>query len=153
MEQAHVSISACSLPHTRCRQTHGLFRLFKPGDTLKSPLPLQNLPIKWRHHPTTKQVQVGPSSLSASLSTYAPSQRERYDERRYRQRTSHPSKRISVCRRRHLTARYRRMQASDTKTELGSERGVVTETEVPKVPGSEALLRLYLRIKTSKPEK
>lgn len=137
VEQAHISISACSLPHTHCQQTCGLFLLFRPGHTLKSPLPLQNLPIKRRHHPMTERVQVGPSSPSASLSTYAPSQRRRYDGWRYRQRTSHLSKRIPVCRHRRLTARYRRMQASDTKTELESELGIVTQTEVLKVSGLE----------------
>lgn len=116
VEQAHISISACSLPHTHCQQTCGLFLLFRPGHTLKSPLPLQNLPIKRRHHPMTEHVQVGPSSPSASLSTYAPSQRRRH---------------------RRLTARYRRMQASDTKTELESELGIVTQTEVLKVSGLE----------------
>ncbi|KIK22495.1 hypothetical protein PISMIDRAFT_11524 [Pisolithus microcarpus 441] len=36
---------------------------------------------------------------------------------------------ISVCGRRRLAARYRRMQASSAKTELERERGVVAQTE------------------------
>lgn len=54
---APVSISTCPPSHTRCRQTCWLLRIFRPGDTLKSLLPLWILSIRPRHHPMTKHVQ------------------------------------------------------------------------------------------------
>lgn len=67
---APVSISTCPLSHTRCRQTCWLLRIFRPGDTLKSLLPLWILSIKPRHHPMTKHAQVGPlKSVSMLVNT------------------------------------------------------------------------------------
>lgn len=57
LSSARINLYLPSVPLTRRRQICWLLRIFRPGDTLKSPLLLRFLSIKSRHHAMTNHVE------------------------------------------------------------------------------------------------